>query len=347
MQSTAGDAARADKITEKDIDQPVADSLTLMQWSCVPIECTLSATESRDGCVKKCKFVVPRQSYLYHYAYSDTITTTITNEVRSSGPRWFSYRSLLYPAKCDVHFPLPIQYPVHVLCDLVVSEKPSQMHFRPPLCLRVHFSEPKEEDYKALSASVEQQGFAPLPPWSEYLLRYQSVIKLDTVRSGYKWHRHALKEALFARYGSAQGLMLLERDLPRLAGQLFTSVQNNDPYGFWAGKCALEQCSDMQAKRDGHVAVVIHYTPWQKQWILVPKGGQKLGLFLKEKCPPFASLEREQVHSNVPAYVISVQGVHPLLSTPLDDLCELLSSSDLCLHIVLKNAAAVAHYLQV
>lgn len=337
----------ADKLTEKDFDFSSADPLYLQQWSCVPVVCSLSEAESLDCKAKKCQFIVPRQSYLYDYAYHETITNSLSNFAKGSGCRWFSYRSLQF-SKADVFLPLPVQHPVHVLCDMIAAERrypTPPPAFRAPLVIRLHFSEPKKEDFEAMCSAVPPMSAMQLPTWEQYLQRYQAVLRLDTIRCGYRWMRHTVKQSLMARFGSCQALYELEKHLPKLAADVFNAVIDNQAEPFWRARTALEQCGDMRSKRDQTHLVVVHYNAWQSVTILCKSSNQKLGLFLKENVEMFAELEREQCHSTQPAHILFVQGVSPLLSTPMDALLELFTSCDLTLHIVLKHSTCVEQFL--
>ena len=67
------------------------------------------------------------------------------------------------------------------------------------------------------------------------------------------------------------------------------------------------------------------------------QNGQKLGQFLKEHVPWLEFLTREDIfHRHEPATFVLIQGVSPFLSSPMEDLYELLASTDLVLHIVVR-----------
>eukprot|EP00658_Telonema_sp_P-2_P063527 TRINITY_DN52282_c0_g1_i1.p1 TRINITY_DN52282_c0_g1~~TRINITY_DN52282_c0_g1_i1.p1 ORF type:complete len:101 (+),score=14.32 TRINITY_DN52282_c0_g1_i1:148-450(+) len=65
--------------------------------------------------------------------------------------------------------------------------------------------------------------------------------------------------------------------------------------------------------------------------------GQKLGQFLKEHVPWLEHITRDDIfHRSDPPDFILIQGLSPLLSSPLEDLHELLSCTDMFLHIIVK-----------
>lgn len=340
-------ANEGDHVTEKDIDFVIPDTLVEQQWSCVPVQCTLAEGESLDGRPKRCQFIVPRQSYLFHYTYTKTITMALCNFARGSGCRWFSYRSMVFP-KSDVYLPLPIQYPVHVLCDMIAAEKVNTgtPAFRAPLQVRLHFTEPKKEEFEAMCRTVPAVQQAALPSWETFQQRYQAVLRLDNARSGYKWHRHMLKQSIIVRFGTARALQMVENDLPKHGGELIQSVVNNQCGPFWRAKCCIEQCGEMRTTKDEHHLIVLHHGVCSTQFVVCKNSTQKLGLFLKEHVLAFAALGRDQCHTNQPCHVVFVQGINPLLSTPLDALFDLFTSCDLCVHIVLKDEFAINQYLK-
>lgn len=339
---------RSDRITEKDIDQPPPDPLYLQQWSCMPIDCTLSPTESLDGKLHSCKFIVPRQSFLFHFAYAETITSAFGSYAKSSGCRWFSFRSLIHPSgRYEVYLPLPIQFPIHTLYDLATSEKGHTSTFRHAFEIRIHFSEPKKEEYENWLQTLPSVVVRNVPTWQEYLGMYQSVLKVDNVRSGLRWHRQIVKQSLFSRFGDAQALTIVERDIKAIGSTLISSVVNNNPETFWSVRCAVEQTAEMKTQREGEETrlVMIHYSPYQTQVIVCKSGDQKLGMFLTKHCEIFHELQRERCHSNAPATVVTIQGLNPLLSTPMGALFQLFTSTDFCLHICLRRKEAVEKFI--
>lgn len=347
VDSSVAEGDKSEHVTEKDIDFVIPDPLMEQQWSCVPIMCTLAEGESLDGRPKRCQFIVPRQSYLFHYTYTQTITSALCNFARGSGCRWFSYRSMIFP-KSEVYLPLPIQYPVHVLCDMIASERASSAipAFRAPLQVRLHFTEPKKEEFEAMCRAVPSVQQNLLPTWDGFQQRYQAVLRLDNARSGYKWHRHILKQSLVAKFGTSQALQVVERDLPKHGSELIQSVVFNQCASFWRAKCCIEQCGEMRTTNDEHHLIVIHHGLSHTQLVVCKNSTQKLGLFLKEHVTAFGALGRDQVHTNQPCHAVFVQGLNPLLSTPLDALFDLFGACDLAVHIVLKNDLVIGQYLR-
>mmetsp|Transcript_40804 Transcript_40804/g.47464 ORF Transcript_40804/g.47464 Transcript_40804/m.47464 type:complete len:369 (+) Transcript_40804:56-1162(+) len=345
------DGTRRERLTEKDFDFPNPDALYLQQWSCVPVVCSIAECETLDGKPRRCQFIVPRQSFLYHYAYSSTLAG-ICNAARNSGCRWFSYRCLLYP-KADIFLPLPIQYPIHVLCDLVTAER-GGLHnsvpaFRAPLVIRIHFSEPKKEDFEVMCSQLSPMQAATLPTWEHYLLRYQSSLRLDSVRCPSKWMRHTVRQHMLLRFGSCSVLRNVERDMPEYGEDLLRAVVDNNPERYWRARSVVDQYIDMQSNdsTDVKFVIVLHLSPWQTKRVLWRGGSHKVGVFLRDHVEAFAQLERDQHHSTQPCQMVFVQGMNLLLSTPMDALIELLSSTDGVVHMVLKKPDLIKQFVGV
>ena len=91
-----------------------------------------------------------------------------------------------------------------------------------------------------------------------------------------------------------------------------------------------------QQLRSTVLPIVIHSHGTHKivKWRL---NGQKLGQFLKEHVPWLEHITRDDIfHRSDPPDFILIQGLSPLLSSPLEDLHELLSCTDMFLHIIVK-----------
>jgi hypothetical protein len=322
---------RRELISDADHDIPVPDQLYQQLWSCVPVRCVFGSDESRDGREKECEFIVPRQSFLYYY--TEVIQEAFSEFVRKDESIWYSYRSALWR---NEYLPLPIQFPVSVLCDLVAAEGPKgldpKFQFIPPLQIRVHFSAPVQPDKSTTTIS-----------WADYQERYRAVIKLENSKVGYLVHRQMLKQALSVRYGSTEPLSAMESLLPASGMELFSSVKNNDQVSFWKARCVLQRCGDIVGEEATFYAVYVH-TPAKlstgqcSRLIRYRGSNQKLGMFLKESVPQFADKQRDWCHSSALANVL-IQGVRPMLSTPMESLLEVFGSVDMCLHIVIIDDA--------
>ena len=313
---------------EDEVDIPEADELYLKQWSCVPISCRLATGDSlepeKDQVVN---FIVPRQSYLYYYM--DSIKEVFGNKIKQNGNAWYSY------VHGGFDIPLPMQYPVSVLFDIIVAEtRPSQRVPPLPLPLVVHFSEAKEPTKPAAPASTTDVVSAVFLTEKERVGKTQSILSLPP-KMGYHCHRQSIKASLQCCFGSVDALTMLEKELPTYAKGIFQSVRNNDPEGHWKARWALFYLASVLSGQSTDFTVVVHQEGRTK-YIRCPPG-LRLGSFLKEFVPSFGRLEAKHVHANVHAPGVTVQGLRPFYSTPMQDLYETLLAVDFAVHVVVAS----------
>jgi hypothetical protein len=316
---------------EDEVDIPEMDELYLKQWSCVPISCRLAPADSlspdKDEAIN---FICPRQSFLYYY--TDSIKDGFGNRIKQSGNVWYSY------CYGGADLPLPVQYPVSVLYDIIVAEtRPSGRVPPLPLPLVVHFSEAKEPSKQAPAAAgtdavlVSSHFLAE----KERLLKTQSILSLPP-KMGYQCHRQIVKASLQCCFGNSDALNTLEKELPSYAKGMFHSVRNNDPEGHWKARCALLYIGSVLSGQATDFTAVVHQDG-RARYIKCPPG-LRLGSFLKEYVPAFKDrLEGKNIHANQQAPGVTIQGMRPFYSTPMQDLFEIFLSVDFALHIVIAT----------
>lgn len=319
---------------EDEVDIPDVDDLYLKQWSCVPISCRLAPADSLEPDTDQAvNFICPRQSYLYYYM--DTIKERFGNKIKQSGNVWYSY------VHGGVDIPLPMQYPVSVLFDIIVAETRQIGRLPPlppplPLPLVVHFSEAKEPSKPltvALGTDTSLISTRSLTE-KERVLRTHSILSLPP-KMGYQCHRQSIKAALQCCFGSADALQMLERELPAYAKGMFHSVRNNDAEGHWKARCALLYLGSVSSGQTTDFTAVVHQEG-RSRYIKCPPG-LRLGSFLKEFVPAFSRLEGKHIHENKLAPGVTIQGMRPLYSTPMQDLFEIFLSVDFALHVVVAS----------
>jgi hypothetical protein len=315
---------------EDEVDISEVDDLYLKQWSCVPISCRLAAADSLEPDTDQAvNFICPRQSFLYYYM--DSIKERFGNKIKQSGNVWYSY------VHGGVDMPLPMQYPVSVLYDIIVAETRPIGRVPPlPLPLVVHFSEAKEPT-KPLTAGP---GTDALLTSTQFLAEKERVVRTHSILSlppkmGYQCHRQSVKAALQCCFGTADALHMLEKELPSYAKGMFHSVRNNDAEGHWKARCALLYLGSVLSGQTTDFTAVVHQEG-RTRYIKCPPG-LRLGSFLKEFVPAFARLEGKYIHANQQAPGVTIQGMRPFYSTPMQDLFEIFLSVDFALHIVVAS----------
>lgn len=324
------------------IDIPECDPLFDRQWSSIPVECELALAEdsfesSRNSFVqpKKCNLIVPRQSFLFLHV--DGVLSQLDIAAASRGRVWFSVRVGSWI------FPLPWQYPVSVLCDMISQFTLNQTNIYPlRLCVNLlpeGREREKEKDRDKESASPT--SFRESLKDQQRELQKELVAKmlfLD-VRQGMLYYRHLLKQSMAnMSRGDASPFRVMEQKHGRLHALLLSGAANNDPVAFWQGRCAaIAVCETAVSEQQVTLQfpIVLHRIycgegikppTFHSTTVMWNRNGSRLWQFLRFH---LSDIEVAREDHNREIRGITVQGIHPLMNTPMEFLVDVLASSDL------------------
>jgi hypothetical protein len=140
------------------------------------------------------------------------------------------------------------------------------------------------------------------------------------------------------RFGTCAPLLAFEEHRQQDHASLFVGIKENDAVQFTDAKNKLDVDSLTSTACDPKVPLVLHVNG-RAMVRAVVSSKRSVGMVLKEfQAAGFGSLTAEQCYANAPVQdaigTLLVQGVSPMLSTPLDALYDIMASTDGFLHMV-------------
>lgn len=306
----------------EDIADP--DPVALDLWGCVAVNCTLSPDDRKDDVSKElkdascvCAFMVPSQGFLFFHL--NTVKERFSRLVKAEQYIWFS-EEIALPSKDGIQgqkeiIAVPWQYPISVVFDLLRSRDETSFARNKPLSLTVHFT----------PDATSKLFFSVFPFRTD--AREQDAWRL---------YDHLLKRSVALRYGTAAPLEKLRSQYPEHSENLFRGLKACDGLQFHRGRMALLSVGDREGMEASY-PVVIHMKG-KTQNHKVPQSKRTFGQMLHHCVPVdrFRLLTADDWSSPVQPKDVTIQGVTPLYNTPMEVLMEVLVSTDLSLHVVVK-----------
>jgi hypothetical protein len=314
------------------------DDLLELLWGSVPIVCELEGGPKQGSgsfaAAPVCSFMVPRQGYLF--LIMDHIKSEFANHIAQEGSLWLSHDGVAVPWQHPVSACLD-----EAACRLGIEGVDAIL----PLKLVAHVGKDTPEAIQGFSDSRLSR-----------LMIYERM-----------------KASLMARFGSTAAMRQLRDKRRVDYDTLFTAIKNNEPRSFAAAKrrldvtaMSLADTSDgasapggagqfgaddgaaiagssrqlSTVPREAFIPIILHRPGAVGRKLAVrrvPASKRSFGAVLKELLPvELEHLTPEQCYSDerlpFPAIAL-VQGLSPLLSSPIDGLYEALACVDGFLHV--------------
>ena len=321
----------------------------------------------------QCNYIVPRQSYMF--LHFETILDAFKDVVVAEGTPWMSYRTMRGTV-LPLPWQYPVSVVIDMIRMRLVEEGQSLAASVFPLEVTVHFSEPPappanaDENSKEVHLMNDFKKVLKIHDMRAGLLYHRQLIKrslmyaYDTsmpllqleaeTPASFTDFFEGIQENDPLKYWRGKCAMsyfgeLVQEEVAteNIAGagvgtgsSLAVSGSGvgtpGAALGQAGGGAVADGADDRFKVRSTVLPIVIHSHGTHKivKW---RPNGQKLGQFLKEHVPWLEHISRDDIfHRSDPPDFILIQGLCPLLSSPVEDLHELLACTDMFLHIIVK-----------